>query len=171
MVSRGMRSPASTALTEQAFDPGLIEPAFAHIDKNMVRRRDTRTDALIAKLMTSWLSEYIVECPLGISVSTGRMHFENHRRHSAVALASPICSKAELRNFHSSLAYLGPKTGTGFESGVHASRITTRSEVTMDSACWRTQRCTRLRQLTCLGSPFDRMLTLLKRKVQPPWTW
>jgi integrase len=44
LVSHGLRSLASTTLNEQAHDPGIIEAALSHIDKNEVRRAYNRTE-------------------------------------------------------------------------------------------------------------------------------
>ena len=44
LVSHGMRSMASTILNEHGWDPGLMEVALAHVDKDLVRSAYNRAD-------------------------------------------------------------------------------------------------------------------------------
>ncbi|HBV8338379.1 TPA: tyrosine-type recombinase/integrase, partial [Citrobacter freundii] len=61
LVAHGLRSIASTALNESAFNSDIIEAALAHSDKNEVRRAYNRTTYLAQRVeMMRWWGNFVI---------------------------------------------------------------------------------------------------------------
>lgn len=61
LVAHGLRSIASTALNESAFNSDIIEAALAHSDKNEVRRAYNRTTYLAQRVeMMKWWGNFVI---------------------------------------------------------------------------------------------------------------
>ncbi len=72
LVSHGLRSIASTALNEEGFLPDAIEAAFAHVDKNEVRRAYNRSDYLEQRRpMMQWWADFVMEADRGSMIEGG----------------------------------------------------------------------------------------------------
>lgn len=79
LVSHYMRLMESTILTEEKWDPGMIEVALAHVDKDEVRSAYNRADYIERRRpMMAWWSEHIQEAATG-NLSVSAIH-ENRER-------------------------------------------------------------------------------------------
>ena len=87
LVSHGMRSMASTILTEHGWDPELIKVALAHVDKDEVRSAYNRADYIERRrpMMAWWSETYSAE------VTTARS------RRTVPCSPKQICSRIFLQ--------------------------------------------------------------------------
>ncbi len=77
LTSHGLRSIASTALNNKAFNYDWVEKALSHVEKNETRRAYNRAEYLEGRReMMQWWSDYVEEACQGNLSITATKHSE-----------------------------------------------------------------------------------------------